>query len=200
MHEMTHLMVLLVLGSARTQQVPIVLQENFELEKFMGRWYEVAVASTCPHYMQRKRENAVMVALKLEHVPFGSNFTMTTATSRNSSCVETSTNYFLTNTTGRFFHHVSRFRADIDSFVLHTDEDDGYTVMLQLSTEKPSGNKTSIIKLYSRTADVSPTVLHQFQALTRLYGMSDDAIIINQNKGVCFPGEQMTRLQVPVSL
>ncbi|XP_020563409.1 protein AMBP-like [Oryzias latipes] len=114
MSKITHLMVLLVLGSARTQQIPIVLQDKFDLEKFMRGWYEVAVASTCPHYMQRKRENPEIVALKLEHVPFGSNFTMTTATSRNSSCIETSTNYFLTNTTGRFFHHVTRFRADIE--------------------------------------------------------------------------------------
>ncbi|RVE65676.1 hypothetical protein OJAV_G00118890 [Oryzias javanicus] len=191
MQEVTRLMVLLVLGSTRTQQSPILLQENFDLEKFMGGWFEVAVASTCPHYMQRKRENPLIVALKLHHVPFWSNFTMTTNTLRNSSCIETSVHYFLTNTSGRFFHHVTRFGADIDSFVLHTDEDDGSAVMLQLSTEKPSGNKTRIIKLYSRTADVSPAVLHQFQALAMNYGMSEDAIIINQNKGVCLPGEQM---------
>ncbi|XP_024113577.1 protein AMBP isoform X2 [Oryzias melastigma] len=196
MQKVTRLLVLLVLGSARTQQDPILLQENFDLEKFMGGWYEVAVASTCPHYMQRKRENPLIVALRLDHVPFGSNFTMTTATLRNGSCMETSTEYFLTNTTGRFFHHVARFRADIDSSVLHTDEDDGYAVMLQLSTEKPSGNKTSIIKLYSRTADVSPAVLHHFQALAMNYGMNEDAVIINQNKGVCFPGEKVTQLQL----
>ncbi len=40
------------------------------------------------------------------------------------------------------------FGADVDSFVVRTNYDE-YAVMLQLSTEKPSGSKTTILKLYS---------------------------------------------------
>lgn len=40
------------------------------------------------------------------------------------------------------------FGADVDSFVVRSRYDE-YAVMLQLSTEKPSGNKTTNLKLYS---------------------------------------------------
>lgn len=40
------------------------------------------------------------------------------------------------------------FGADVDSFVVDTNYDE-YAMMLLLSTEKPSGNKTTTVKLYS---------------------------------------------------
>ncbi|XP_008284458.1 protein AMBP-like [Stegastes partitus] len=185
---------LLVLGSAWTLQVAAVQPEsqaNFDLDQFMGRWYELAVVSDCPHYMQHKRENPVVVALELQHVASESNFTATAATFRNDSCKETSTVYSLTDTPGRFFHHFARFAADVDSFVVHTDYEE-YAVMLQLSTEKPSETKTTKIKLYSRSTDISPAALKLFQSLVRQHGMSNDAVIKNHSKGECVPGGQAT--------
>ncbi|XP_076613521.1 protein AMBP-like [Chaetodon auriga] len=179
---------LLVLGSAWTLQTisvvpePLILtQENFDLGRFMGRWYEVAVVSTCPHYMQRKSANPVIVALELQQVAPGGNFTMTATSFRNGTCMETSTDYGLTATPGRFFHHVARFGADVDSFVVHTNYDK-YATVLQLSTEKSSGNKTTIVKLYGRAMNVTAAVLDDFKTLVRQHGMSDETIIMNQNK------------------
>lgn len=188
------LVFLLTLGSVWILQVAAVLPEsqaNFDLDQFMGSWYELAVVSNCPHYMQHKRENPVVVALELKHAASEQNFTMTATTFRNNSCKETSTVYSLTDTPGRFFHHFARFAADVDSFVVHTNYDE-FAVMLQLSTEKPSETKTTKIKLYSRTTDISPAALDLFQALVREHGMSNDAVIRNQSKGDCVPGEQVT--------
>ncbi|XP_028458028.1 protein AMBP [Perca flavescens] len=187
---------LLVLSSVWIlQAVPVLSeplpQENFDLCRFMGKWYELAVVSTCPHYMQRKRGNPVIVALELQHVASESNFTMTATIFRNSSCKQTSTDYSLTKTPGRFFHHVARFGADVDSFVVHSNYDE-YAMMLLLSTEKPSGIKTTTVKLYSRTMSVRTAVLDEFKTVVRQHGVTDDAIVINQNKGECVPGEQMT--------
>ncbi|XP_078128265.1 protein AMBP-like [Sander vitreus] len=157
----------------------------------MGKWYELAVVSTCPHYMQRKRGNPVIVALELHHVASEGNFTMIATTFRNSSCKQTSTDYGLTKTPGRFFHHVAMFGADVDSFVVHSNYDE-YAMMLLLSTEKPSGIKTTTVKLYGRTMSVRTAVLDEFKTVVRQYGVTDDAIVMNQNKGECVPGEQMT--------
>ncbi|XP_071322360.1 protein AMBP-like [Trachinotus anak] len=193
-----HLVSLLVLGLAWALQGVHVLpethtpvQENFDLGQFMGQWYEVSVVSTCPHYMRRKRGNPVIVALELQHDASQSNFTMTATTFRNGSCKKTTTDYSLTNTPGRFFHHVARFGADVDSYVVHTNYDE-YAFMRLLSTEQPSGNKTTIVKLYSRTMDVTPVVLDNFKTLVTQLGMSDGAIIMNHNKGECVPGEPVT--------
>nr|XP_046230206.1 protein AMBP-like [Scatophagus argus]XP_046230208.1 protein AMBP-like [Scatophagus argus] len=197
---------LLVLGLAWILHVisvlpePLVLtQENFDLSGFMGMWYEVAVVSSCPHYMQRKNGNPVIVAVELKHGPSERNFTMTATTYRNGTCKQTSTAYSLTDTPGRFFHHVARFGADVDSFVVHTNYDE-YAMMLLLSTEKPSGNKTTTVKLYSRTLNVTAAGLDNFKTLVRQHGMSDNTIIMNQNKGECVPGQQVTKPQILVSM
>ncbi|XP_068430276.1 protein AMBP-like [Clinocottus analis] len=190
---------LLVLGSAWiVHTIPVLqepfnlTQENFDLAQFMGKWYEVAVVSTCPHYMQRKRGNPIIVALKLQHVASDDNFTMTATSFRNGSCQQMSTDYDLTSTPGRFFHHIARFEADVDSFVVHSNYDE-YAMILLLSVEKPSGNKTTSFKLYSRSMSVRAAVLEDFKTLVRQHGGRDDAIIMNQDKGVCVPGERVTQ-------
>ncbi|XP_041826576.1 protein AMBP-like [Melanotaenia boesemani] len=188
------LLPLLVLGLIWTllaapviQQSRLHTQENFDLEQFMGRWYEVAVVSTCPHYMQRKKENPVIVTLDLKYVLSQGNFTMTSSSFRNGLCKETSTDYHLTNTSGQFFHHVTRFGADVDTFVVQFTNE--HAMLLQLGTEKPSGIKTTTGKLYSRTMTANPSVLDQFKAVVKQYGMSEDGVIINQPKGECVPGK-----------
>lgn len=52
------------------------------LLQFMGRWYEVAVGSSCPHFLWRKRGNPVVVAVRLQHVASDGNFTMTASSYR----------------------------------------------------------------------------------------------------------------------
>ncbi|MEQ2247815.1 hypothetical protein ILYODFUR_012962 [Ilyodon furcidens] len=197
MQRVVFLVPFLVVGSLWTLQMdpvlgksPVTTLENFDFEQFSGRWYEVAVVSTCPQYMQRKKSDPVIVALELKHVHSQHNFTMTSSTFKNGTCRETLTVINLTSTPGRFFHHVARFGADVDCFVVDTNYNE-YALMLQLSTEKPSGNKTTIVKLYSRTTSVSPLVLGKFKALIRLHGISEDTAIMNQHKGECFPGDQM---------
>ncbi|XP_024860488.1 protein AMBP-like isoform X2 [Kryptolebias marmoratus] len=196
MQKVTYLS-LLVLGMTCSLHNDLILtQENFEFQQFVGRWYETAVVSTCPHYMLRRQANPVVVALELKNVTSEGNFTMTASTFRNGSCKETSTVYSLTNTPGRFFHLVTRFSADVDSFVVHTNYNE-YAMILQLSTEKPSGNKTTIVKLYSRTMNVSPPVLDRFKTLVGQHGMSEDAVIMNQYRGDCVPGVQVMKLTPP---
>ncbi|XP_032394968.1 protein AMBP isoform X6 [Etheostoma spectabile] len=167
---------LLVLSSAWILQADPVMSVPLTQEDFdLGR---------------RKRGNPVIFALELQHVAFEGNFTTTATIFRNSSCQQTSTNYGLTKTPGRFFHHVARFGGDVDSFVVHSNYDE-YAMMLLLSTEKPSGIKTTTIKLYSRTMSVRTAVLDEFKAVVRQHGVTD-AIIMNQNKGECVPGQMTT--------
>lgn len=197
MHRALSLLSLLVLGSAWIVQAApglpeslITPQESFDLDKFMGRWYEVAVVSTCPYYMQRKRGHPVILTLELKHVSSQRNFTMIATTPRNDSCTETSTVHSLTDTPGRFFHHVARFGADVDSFVVHTNYNESAMMVLE-GTEKPAGIKTTTVKLYSRTVDIGPAVLDHFKTLVRQHGMSSDSVIMNQYKGECVPGERV---------
>uniref|UniRef100_A0A8C3A8Z6 Lipocalin/cytosolic fatty-acid binding domain-containing protein n=1 Tax=Cyclopterus lumpus TaxID=8103 RepID=A0A8C3A8Z6_CYCLU len=207
MQRVVSVVFLLVLGSTWiVHTVPVALkpfihtQENvFDLAQFMGKWYEAAVVSTCPHYMKRKREDPIIIALELQHVASNGSFTMTATSLRNGLCKQTSTDYRLTNNPGQFFHHIASMfsQADVDSYVVHSNYEE-YAMILLQSVEKPSGNKTTSFKLYSRTMSVRATVLEDFKTLVRQNGGSDDAIIMNQNKGdilLTVPGRTKTLLK-----
>ncbi|XP_068190995.1 protein AMBP-like isoform X2 [Antennarius striatus] len=193
---------ILVVGLACFLQVVIVVpaplilpQENFDLSRFMGTWYETVVVSTCPFYMQRKRVNPIILALELKHVASERNFTLMSSTYRNGTCKQTSTTYDLTDSPGQFFHHVARFGADVDSFVVHTNYDE-YAMMVLISIERPLEIKTTTVKLYSRTMNVTTAVLDDFKTLVRQHGINDGVIIINKMTGECVPGKQVTKSQI----
>ncbi|XP_061658021.1 protein AMBP-like [Syngnathoides biaculeatus] len=157
-----------------------VPQENFDLDRFLGKWYEVAVVSDCPHYMQNKQRNAVIVALDLKPSAEG-NVTVMAAAPRNGSCKQTSIQYALTDIAGQFFYHVSRLNVDVDAYVVRTDYDHS-AVMALVSTEKTSKNRTTIFKLYNRSSDVRYAELDDFKMLVRLNAMKDDIIIVHEDK------------------
>ncbi|CAL1569969.1 unnamed protein product [Knipowitschia caucasica] len=160
----------------------ISTQDHFDLDQFMGRWFEVVVVSTCPYFMQRKMRNNAVVELELQHTE--ANITVTATSARNESCELTVINYSLTETPGRFFYHFSKFNADVDVNVVDTNYVE-YAFMVDLSTELPARQKTLKMKLYSRTKNMSAAMLENFKLLVREKGVNDTKIIINLDKGLC---------------
>ncbi|XP_026196251.1 protein AMBP-like [Anabas testudineus] len=186
---------LLVLGLTWTLQALPVLsdplyptQENFDLTRFLGTWRDVAVASSCPH-LQRHRGDAAIGKLVLQRGTTESKLKMTRTSLRHGTCKEISGDYELTTTPGRFSYHVAKWGADVDAYVVHTNYNE-YAIVI-MSKQKSSGQKSTSVKLYSRTMTVRPTVMEDFKTLVREQGMSDDTIIIKQNKGDCVPGQQV---------
>lgn len=163
----------------------------------MGKWYQVAVVSTCTHYMQRKSRSPDMVAMVLQHVDSELNFTKTATSSRSdvwssqtqsgdlsrtwaefdpsvgtarasrwphttawpprraafSTTFQVFSCFFSVSFSSKVFicskpFFLTGFGADVDSFVVATDYED-FAVMLQLSTEKLSGNRSTNLILYS---------------------------------------------------
>ncbi|XP_061822376.1 protein AMBP-like isoform X2 [Nerophis lumbriciformis] len=141
-------------------------------------WYEAAVVSDCPHYMRGKKGNPAIVALDLKR--FGqASLTVTATAPRHGSCQQTSNQYASTDTAGSFFYHLARLGADVGVSVVHTDYDE-YATMLLLSTERTSQNTTTIVKLYTRSLDVRPALLHDFKTLVQKQGMREDDIIFHE--------------------
>uniref|UniRef100_A0A4W6EB74 Protein AMBP n=1 Tax=Lates calcarifer TaxID=8187 RepID=A0A4W6EB74_LATCA len=191
---------LLVLGWTWTLEgLPVLpeplytTQENFDLARFLGTWHDVAVASTCQH-MQRHRADAAIGKLVLQRGTTEGKLKMTRTVLRHGTCKEMSGDYELTSTPGRFFYHVAKWGADVDAYVVHTNYIE-YAIMI-MSKEKSSGEKSTSVKLYSRTMTVRDTVLEDFKTLVRQQGMTDDTITIKQNKGTT----QMVRRDVVPSL
>uniref|UniRef100_A0A4W5M1P7 Protein AMBP n=1 Tax=Hucho hucho TaxID=62062 RepID=A0A4W5M1P7_9TELE len=155
-------------------------QENFDLTKFMGKWHDVAVASTCP-WMQRHKGDAAIGTLELQASGTEGKVSMTRSMKKHGTCKQISGDYEQTDTPGRFTYHIAKWGADVDAYVVDTNYDEYAIVML--SKQKTGGEKTKSAKLYSRTMELPPTILDDFRRLVREQGMADDTIIIKQNKG-----------------
>ncbi|XP_034565701.1 protein AMBP-like [Notolabrus celidotus] len=188
-------LVSLVLGCTWTiQGLPVLTeplfpsQENFDLTQFLGTWHDVAGASTCPH-MRQHRGDAAIGKLVLEIGTTEGKIKATRTSLRHGTCREMSGDYELTSTPGRFFYHISRWASDVDAYVVHTNYNE-YAIMIMIK-QKSSGDKSTSLKLYSRTKSVRDTILEDFKTLVREQGMGDDTIVVKQDKGDCVPGEQV---------
>ncbi|XP_053709764.1 protein AMBP-like isoform X1 [Synchiropus splendidus] len=201
-------------GVPVTQIIP---QENFDLGKFMGVWYEVAVTSTCPLYMQRRRGSSAGAAMEMRPSESAANINVTSSTFRSNSCQERSTQYHLTDTPGRFLYHVPRLSfcfpyaaqikisaghnvtsvchsiddditlsaglsADVELNVVQTNYDE-FAMMVLLSTERPTGTRTTILKLYGRTANMTSGMVSEFTSLVQRHGINPDSIVTTEPKG-----------------
>ncbi|XP_077478251.1 protein AMBP-like isoform X2 [Stigmatopora argus] len=173
MSQKRSLLFLLVVQWMLFEASVIFPQQNFDLEQFKGRWYEVAVVSDCPFFMRNKKLNPVIVTLDVKPP----NILVTAP--RNGSCKQT--HMTLTDIAGQFFYHVARLNVDVDAYVVRSDYEQ-YAMMALSSVEVSSQNKTTIFKLFSRSLDVRQTVLNDFKSLVRTHEMRDDEIILNEKK------------------
>ncbi|XP_012689577.2 protein AMBP-like [Clupea harengus] len=169
-------------------------QESFDLDRFMGKWYDVAKASTCP-WMQKHKENSPIGTWQLEKGPTADTVSMSRTMSRHGTCKQISGDYHLTETPGRFKYHVSRWNADVDAYVMHTNYDE-YALVVMIK-QKQGGDKSTSVKLYGRTPELRDTLVEDFKRVVREQGMSEDTIVIKQNKGECIPGETVV-VDIPI--
>ncbi|XP_051907731.1 protein AMBP [Hippocampus zosterae] len=161
-------------------------QENFDLTRFLGTWHDVAVAKTCPHIDHHRMDSAIG-KLVLQRGPADDKLEMIRTVLKNGTCKQKSGHYHLTTTPGHF--HFTKWGTEVDAYVVHTNYEE-YALMISVKERSP-GQRSISVKLYSRTMDVRDTLLDDFKRLVREQGMSDDNIIIKQNKGHCEPEEQV---------
>ncbi|XP_016141492.1 protein AMBP [Sinocyclocheilus grahami] len=124
-------------------------QENFDVNRFMGKWYDIAIASTCP-WLKRHKGDAAIGSLELQSSGSTQTISMTHISRRHDSCKSISGEYQLTKTPGRFHYHNAKWNADVDSYVVHTNYDEYALVVMY--KQKPGGEKTTSVKLYGKTS------------------------------------------------
>ncbi|XP_059394577.1 protein AMBP-like [Carassius carassius] len=145
------------------------MQENFDVNRFMGKWYDIVVASTSPWMKRHEADAAIGTAHSYTTTP--SKQTRVTRIvcffCRHGSCKSISGEYQLSKTPGRFhchstsefsratlchltaacscvFAHV-RWNADVDVYVPHTIYDEYALVVMY--KHKPGGEKNTSVKL-----------------------------------------------------
>ncbi|KAF5887001.1 protein AMBP, partial [Clarias magur] len=162
-------------------------QENFDLDRFLGKWYDVASASNCPWRNKHKGDSPIG-SLELQRSDTPNALSMTRIMSRRGECKMITGNYMETETPGRFYYHSVKWSADVDAYVVHTNYDE-YALVVMFKQQR-GGNKTTSVKLYGRKKELRPTLIEDFKTLVAEQGMSADTVSIKQNKGDCVPGQK----------
>ncbi|KAI4886035.1 hypothetical protein NFI96_024197 [Prochilodus magdalenae] len=163
-------------------------QENFNLNRFLGKWYDIASASNCPWKKKHNGESPIG-SLELQRSDSPNTLSMKRIMSRYGMCKMITGDYELTGTPGRFYYRSIKWSADVDAYVVHTNYDE-YALVVMLKHR--GGNKTTSVKLYGRKMELRPTLMDDFKTLVAEQGMSADTISIKVNKGECVPGQQST--------
>ncbi|XP_006890819.1 PREDICTED: protein AMBP [Elephantulus edwardii] len=164
----------------------IQVQENFNLSRIYGKWFNLAIASTCP-WLKRIRNKLSISTLVLGEGATESEISTTSTRWRKGFCEEISGAYEKTNTDGKFLYHKARWNVTMESYVVHTNYDE-YAILV---TKKFSRHGPSVTaKLYGRQRRVRDTLLLEFRNFAVNMGIPSDSIFTLFDKGECVPGEQ----------
>uniref|UniRef100_A0A8C8ZKG6 Protein AMBP n=1 Tax=Prolemur simus TaxID=1328070 RepID=A0A8C8ZKG6_PROSS len=174
----------------------IQVQENFNVSRIYGKWYNLAIGSTCP-WLKKIKDRLSISTLVLGEGATEAEVSMTSTQWRKGVCEEISGAYEKTSTEGKFLYHKPQWGATMESYVAHTNYDE-YAIFLTKKFSRRHGPSISA-KLYGRERQLRDSLLQDFRAVARGVGIPDDSIFIMADKGECVPGEQREPEPSPLS-
>ncbi|XP_054440892.1 protein AMBP [Pteronotus mesoamericanus] len=165
----------------------IQVQENFSITRFYGKWFHVAMGSTCP-WLARFKDRLTMSTLLLREGETETQISTTSTRWRKGVCEEISGIFEKTDTDGKFRYHKSKWNITIESYVVHTNYDE-YAIILTKKLSRHHG-PTITAKLYGREPQLREDLLEEFREVALGLGIPEDSIFTLTNRGECVPGEQ----------
>ncbi|XP_042534641.1 protein AMBP [Dipodomys spectabilis] len=174
-------------GPVPTTPDDIQVQENFDILRIYGKWFNLAIGSTCP-WLKTVADKMSVSTLVLGRGPTDAEISMTSTRWRRGMCKETSTTYEKTNTVGKFIYHKPKWNITMESYVVHTNYDE-YAIFLTKKFNHHHGT-TITAKLYGREPQVRESLLQEFREMALGMGIPQDSIFTMADRGECVPGEQ----------
>ncbi|XP_043914355.1 protein AMBP isoform X2 [Protopterus annectens] len=157
-----------------------------------GKWYDIAIASTCP-WLKQHKTSYVMGIIMVEEGEQPDQIRSTATRERHGKCIQTSSTNQKTETPGKYFQNYEKWGVTMKSYIVHTNYDE-YAVFL---TEKMKGpNSTITAKLYGRTPELPQDKIDDFKQFALDAGIPEDSFMVLENRGECVPGtEYIKRVQ-----
>ncbi|NP_001127069.1 protein AMBP precursor [Pongo abelii] len=174
-------------GPVPTPPDNIQVQENFNISRIYGKWYNLAIGSTCP-WLKKIMDRMTVSTLVLGEGATEAEISMTSTRWRKGVCEETSGAYEKTDTDGKFLYHKSKWNITMESYVVHTNYDE-YAIFLTKKFSRRHG-PTITAKLYGRAPQLRETLLQDFRVVAQGVGIPEDSIFTMADRGECVPGEQ----------
>ncbi|NXC68676.1 AMBP protein, partial [Anhinga anhinga] len=163
----------------RDQDEDIQVQENFEAERMYGKWYDIAIGTTCK-WMKNYKEKFSMGTLVLGPGPSANQISTASTRLRQGDCTLISGEYQKTSTPGKYTYYNPKWDVSIRSYVLRTNYEE-YAVILM--KKKSSFGPSTTLKLYGRSPELREDLIETFQQLALEMGIPADSIFILANRG-----------------
>ncbi|NWJ05155.1 AMBP protein, partial [Crypturellus undulatus] len=161
------------------QEEDIQVQENFDAERMYGKWYDIAIATTCK-WMKNYKEKFNMGTLVLGPGQSDDQISTISTRLRQDDCTHVSGEYQKTSTPGRYTYYNPKWDVSIKSYVLRTNYEE-YAVILM--KKKSSFGPTTTLKLYGMNPELREDLIEAFRQLALEMGIPEDSIFILANKG-----------------
>ncbi|KAM4877032.1 protein AMBP isoform 2-T2 [Thomomys bottae] len=216
------LLVLMACLAVRAGPVPAALddiqvQENFDILRIYGKWFNLAIGSTCP-WLRSVVDKMSVSTLVLGRGPTDAEVSVTSTRWRRGICKETSATYEKTSTAGKFIYHKPmgkqrrerkegrmdgwkegrkedrkrreerEWNVTMECYVVHTNYDE-YAIFLTKKFSHHHGT-TITAKLYGREPQVRESLLQEFREVALEVGIPQDSIFTMADRGECVPGKQ----------
>uniref|UniRef100_A0A8B9NS04 Protein AMBP n=1 Tax=Apteryx owenii TaxID=8824 RepID=A0A8B9NS04_APTOW len=161
------------------QEEDIQVQENFDAERMYGKWYDIAIATTCK-WMKNYKEKFNMGTLVLGPGLSDDQISTISTRLRQDDCTHVSGEYQKTTTPGRYTYYNPKWDVSIKSYVLRTNYEEYAVILIK---KKSSFGPTTTLKLYGRSPELREDLIEAFQQLALEMGIPEDSIFILANKG-----------------
>ncbi|NXT68280.1 AMBP protein, partial [Chaetops frenatus] len=174
------------------QDEDIQVQENFEAERMFGKWFDVAIGTTCT-WMKNYKDKFSVGTLVLGPGPSPNQISTASTRLRQGDCTQVSGEYQKTSTPGKYTYYNPKWDVSIQSYVLRTNYEE-YAVILM--KKKSSFGPSTTLKLYGMSPELREDLIESFHQLALDMGIPEDSIFILANRGECVPQETENASQV----
>ncbi|XP_060107483.1 protein AMBP [Heteronotia binoei] len=161
----------------------IQVQENFDEDRFYGKWYEIAVGSTCP-WLKKYKDRYTMGTLVVAPGQSREEISMTTTRLRHGVCSQVTGEYQKTDIPGKLTYYNPKWDANIETFVVHTNY---IEYAIYVIKKNSSHGLTTTVKIYGRNQELREDLMADFRQLALDLGIPEDSICTPINKGECDP-------------
>ncbi|XP_018966885.1 prostaglandin-H2 D-isomerase-like [Cyprinus carpio] len=146
-------------------------QKNFDLQRFAGRWYRVALAYDSPGFVRYR--SRLTISMGTVEPKENGNVNMTMWSVSSSGCYSKVYIYKKTSVPGVFTYYSTRHRRVKDVTVVDTN----YTEYALVLKHKKFNKDFTQVALYGRTKKLRADVMEKFRAYATAQGFPKDSIL-----------------------
>ncbi|XP_061010164.1 lipocalin-15-like [Dama dama] len=163
-------------------QADVLVQPDFDANKFSGLWYVVSMVSDCKVFLGKK--DHLLMSTRDIKASAGGNLNVHMEFPREDGCNQVDAEYLRVGSQGHFRVPALGY---LDVRVVDTDYSSFAVVYIYKELE---GALSTMVQLYSRTREASPQVLEAFQNFYPTVGLSADMVAMLPKSDACFPGDR----------